>query len=118
MAASLTMRTGHSKAAAKSKPTQPGPRLPGSLIGPFRPTGPGMPIETPSYFQPRASLRTWFTICEGESSLPEGILRGSVSPVARNFTFDPPMSIDRILEGVFFCFLLRGVALAAQGANG
>src|SRR5690349_1771257 len=35
----------------------------------------------------------------GESSTPEGILRGSVSPVARNFTFVPPTSIDRIFEG-------------------
>ena len=41
MAASLMMRTGLPNAAAKSKPTQPGPRLPGSERGPKSPTGPG-----------------------------------------------------------------------------
>src|SRR5215207_7096945 len=93
------MRTGQAKAAERSKPTHPEPRLPGSELGPCGPTRPGYPIETASYSQPLDSLRTPSTICPGVSVFPEGILRGSVCPAARILTFEPPISTERIRFG-------------------
>src|SRR5262245_12960677 len=99
MVASLTILTGRPKAAAKSKPTQPGPRLPGSERGPFGPTSAGQPTEIASYSQSRASPRTVSTRRAGVKSRPVGDLRGSVCPDARILIFVPPISTERILAG-------------------
>src|SRR5262245_18162153 len=93
------MRTGQPNAAAKSNPTHPAPRLPGSPSGPALPTSPGNPIETAEYDQSRAALRVCSTISEGVSRGLDAILRGSVSPLTRHLILVPPMSIDRMLFG-------------------
>src|SRR5215467_5968566 len=92
MAASLTTFTGRRNAAAKSNPTQPRPRLCGSAIGQPCRTGPGYPIDTTSYVQPRASFLTADTICLGVNVGPDGNERSSVWPVARILTEVPPTS--------------------------
>src|SRR5919109_4577419 len=93
------IRTGHPKAAAKLNPTHPGPRFPGSERGPRVPTTPGYPSETASYVQPAANSCTAATSWVGVKRFPDRHDRGSVSPVARIFTFEPPMSITRIVAG-------------------
>src|SRR5262245_35111897 len=93
------IRTGRSKAAEKLNPTHPDPRFPGSERGPRAPTTPGYPIEMASYVQPSASSCTAATIWVGVKRLPDRQVRGSVSPVARIFTFEPPMSMTRIVVG-------------------
>src|SRR5499433_4540705 len=92
MAASLTTFTGRPNAAAKSNPTHPRPRLCGSAIGQPCRTGPGYPIDTTSYVQPRASFFTPDTICLGVNVGPDGNERSSFCPVARILTEVPPTS--------------------------
>src|ERR1700720_3187834 len=92
MAASLTTFTGRPNAAAKSNPTHPRPRLYGSAIGQPCKTGPGYPIDTTSYVQPRASFSTPDTICLGVNVGPDGNERSSVCPVAMILTEVPPTS--------------------------
>src|SRR5215471_21144550 len=84
--------TGRPNAAAKSKPTHPRPRLYGSAIGQPCRIGPGYPIDTTSYVQPRASFLTPDTICRGVNVGPDGNERSSVCPVARILTEVPPTS--------------------------
>src|SRR5215510_10109548 len=92
MAASLTTFTGRPNAAAKSNPTHPRPRLYGSAIGQPCRTGPGYPIDTRSYVQPRASFFTPDTICLGVNVGPDGNERSSFCPLARILTEVPPTS--------------------------
>src|SRR5262249_38798090 len=92
MAASLMTLTGRWKAAAKSNPIQPGPRLTGSVIGCPHRTGPGKLIETASYSQSFVADRTPATICSGVSSGPDGNLRGFAYPEASILTLVPPIS--------------------------
>src|SRR3984893_6428550 len=92
IAASLTTFTGRPNAAAKSNPTHPRPRLYGSAIGQPCKTGPGYPIDTTSYVQPRASFSTPDTICLGVNVGPDGNERSSFCPVARILTEVPPTS--------------------------
>jgi len=62
----LTIFTGRPKAAAKSKPTQPGPRLPGSERGAVRPPpGRGQPMVTASYCQSSARGRATVSTSPG-----------------------------------------------------
>src|SRR4051794_12738680 len=99
MAASLAILTGQPKAAAKSYPTQPFPRFPGSANGPARPVTPGNPMDTPSKRHPLARCFAVVTSFRGVRSLPDGNLRGSVSPEASSFTLVPPTSRTRIRDG-------------------
>src|SRR5262249_39896745 len=55
-------------------------------------TGPGYPIDTTSYVQPRASFFTPDTICLGVNVGPDGNERSSFCPVARILTEVPPTS--------------------------
>src|SRR5579859_4493268 len=92
MAASFTTRVGLPKAASKSKPAHPGPRLTGSCT--MRPpcTGAGTPIETTSHSQPAASLRTPATVVSAVRAGPDSNFRGSSCPVTSSFTWEPPTS--------------------------
>src|SRR4051794_23563063 len=100
------IRTGQPNAAAKSNPTQPGAKFPGSDKGPLLPTMPGYPSETASNFQSAVFSPTCCTSVDGDNCLPERNFRGSVSPVSNNFTFAPPTSTTRIRRGPNSEFLL------------
>src|SRR5271165_4385442 len=102
MAASFTSFTGQPNARWKSKPTQPLPRLHGSVTGRFRSTGPGNPIETASYFQPGVIFFTPATICLAVSAGPDANFRGSHSPLTSTFTWLPPTSITSTFMGSFY----------------
>src|SRR5438874_2014115 len=56
-------------------------------------------MDTASYSQPSAKLCTVSTSAAGVNSLPEGAFRGSTCPVARIFTFVPPISTASIDAG-------------------
>ncbi len=93
------IRTGRSNAAAKSNPTQPGPRFTGSERGPCAPVSPGYPTDTASKVQSLHSRSAAFTIRCGVRVPPEAILRASEWPVASILTLVPPTSTTRMLEG-------------------
>src|SRR5262245_60217281 len=56
-------------------------------------------METASYSQSAARLRTRSTICCGVNVGPEDTRLGSVWPEASSLTFVPPMSIARMEAG-------------------
>src|SRR4029453_8873859 len=56
-------------------------------------------MEMASNVQSWASSCTTATICVGVMRLPDGQVRGSVSPVTRILTWEPPMSMTRIVAG-------------------
>ena len=104
IAASFTILMGRPKAFLKSNPTQPPPKLCGSLSGrPFT-TGPGYPIDTTSYSHDFAAASTAFTIFAGVMVGPESILIGSFCPEASTFTCVPPTSITNT---DFPCFFMK-----------
>jgi hypothetical protein len=90
---SFTTLTGHLKAASKLKPAHPFPRFHGSKTGLFRRTGPGKPMEMASYFQSATSFRTPTIVRFGVKAGPESNSRCAFRPVARTFTWVPPISI-------------------------
>ena len=92
MAASLTTFTGRPKAAAKSNPTQPRPRLCGSATGRPRRTGPGIADRHHVIRPSAASFLTPETIRLGVSVGPDGNDRRSCCPLARILTEVPPTS--------------------------
>src|SRR5262245_23808497 len=119
MAASLTTFTGRPNAAAKSNPTHPRPRLYGSAIGQPCRTGPGYPIDTRSYVQPRASFFTPDTICLGVNVGPDGNQRSSFCPLVRILTEVPPTSTTNIFlpEDVFATPTRRCRPVLRRGAG-
>src|ERR1700682_985034 len=103
MAASLMIFTGQPKALRKLNPIQPPPRLWGSRRGCPLMMGPGYPIATQSNFQSRTDFLTKRIILPAVMEGPDGILRGSFSPVASSLMFVPPTSMTRTLGDFTVC---------------